>query len=154
MRLFRVVAFVSLLGAGFFGAWPVGGAVPSAAYAQVLTVAVDDSTAVGIVKDAFRAGDVEALLDGAGDRVDIAIFGHGASYSRAQAALVLVDFFRKHPPDSVEFEEEVVAEDRRSVIGRYWEAGDAEPVAVFVRLHARGDGWQLRAIRIERDLRY
>jgi hypothetical protein len=50
----------------------------------------------------------------------------------------------------VSFEQEVLAEDRRSMIGQYWVAnGDSDPVAVFVRLRARGPRWQLRSIRIE-----
>lgn len=118
--------------------------------AATVAYAQQDSTALVEVERAFRSGNVDALLDGAAERVDVVIFGKGASYSRAQAGLVLLDFFRRHPPRNVAFEQQVLAEDRRSMIGQYWIAGGEEPMAVFVRLRARGDEWQVRAIRIER----
>lgn len=119
-----VVALLLLL--GFGTAWlPAGTAV---AYAQ------QDSVALAEVEAAFRRADVEALLDGSSERVDVVIFGKGASYSRAQAALVLLDFFRRNPPRDVAFEQQVLAEDRRSMIGYYWIVGGAEPMAVSVRL--------------------
>lgn len=123
------------------------GALAPTAYAQA------DTSALGYVETAFRDGNVGALMDRAGDRVDLIIFGQGASYSRAQAALVLLDFFRQHPPRSVRFEEEVVAEDRRSVIGQYWAAGGSDPVDIFIRLWDRNGNWEVRAVRIERRSR-
>lgn len=140
MRTVGTVVLVLFLSLGT--AWLPAGS--GAAYAQ------QDSTALVEVESAFRTADVEALLDGSAERVDVVIFGQGASYSRAQAALVLLDFFRRNPPSDVAFEQQVLAEDRRSMIGHYWIAGDGEPMAVSVRLRARGDDWQVRAIRIER----
>lgn len=105
---------------------------------------------LGQVQRAFQSADVEALLYGAAERVDVVIFGKGASYSRAQASLVLLDFFRRNPPRDVAFEQQVLAEDRRSMIGYYWGADGAEPMAISVRMRARGEGWQVRSIRIER----
>lgn len=135
-----VVALLLFLGLGT--AWlPAGSSV---AHAQ------QDSTVLVQVEDAFRSADVESLLDGAAERVDVVIFGKGTSYSRAQATLVLLDFFRRNPPRNVAFEQQVLAEDRRSMIGHYWIADGGEPMAVSVRLRARDEGWQVRAIRIER----
>lgn len=150
MRTLSSTVLVLLLTAGLVTGWPMAGPAHGAAYAQVPPVP-SDSTALDRVEDAFRAGSADALLDGAADRLDVIIFGKGASYSRAQARLVLSDFFRRNPPGRVSFEQEVLAEDRRSVIGQYWVAEDhAEPISVFVRLWARGSRWQLRSIRIER----
>ncbi len=144
-----VLAFVLTL--SLLAGWPLAGPMHGVAHAQTAPIALD-STMLDRVEHAFRSGNVETLLDGAADRLDVIIFGKGASYSRAQAALVLTDFFRRNPPGKVSFEQEVLAEDRRSMIGQYWVAeGDAEPVSVFVRLRARGARWQLRSIRIERD---
>lgn len=112
-----------------------------------------DPTMVLRIESAFRASDAGALLAEAADPLDLAIFGYGASYSRSQAALVLADFFRRFPPATVRFEEEVVAEDRRSVIGQYREAGATEAAAVFVRLRARDGRWEIRSIRIDRGRR-
>lgn len=114
------------------------------------SVTPPDSTVLLRIEAAFRSGNPAALLVDAAEPVDLAIFGQGASYTRSQAALVLLDFFRRHPPAQVAFEEEVVSEDRRSVIGTYREASTAEPAAVFVRLRARGGRWEIRSIRIER----
>lgn len=122
--------------------WPSAGS--SVAHAQ------QDSTVLTQVESAFRAGDVDALLTDAAGRVDIVIFGKGTSYSLAQARLVLRDFFRRNPPRRVVFEQQVLADDRRSVVGQYWMASGSKPVAVSVRLRFRDEGWQVRAVRIER----
>lgn len=145
--LSALLAFVLTL--SLAAGWPLAGPAAGAAYAQAAPAA-SDSTTLARVERAFRSGNVNNLLDGAADRLDVIIFGKGASYSRAQAALVLTDFFRRNPPGRVAFEQEVLAEDRRSMIGQYWVAeGNGEPVSVFVRLRARGPRWQLRSIRIE-----
>lgn len=145
--LSALLAFVLTL--SLAAGWPLAGPAAGAAYAQAAPAA-SDSTTLAQVERAFRSGNVNNLLDGAADRLDVIIFGKGASYSRAQAALVLTDFFRRNPPGRVAFEQEVLAEDRRSMIGQYWVAeGNGEPVSVFVRLRARGPRWQLRSIRIE-----
>jgi hypothetical protein len=149
MRRLASTVLVLLLALGSPAGW--SGSAHGAAYAQ--SPPPSDSTAFDWVERAFRTTRVDVLLDGAADRLDVIIFGKGASYSKAQAALVLQDFFRRHPPARVAFEQEVLAEDRRSMIGEYWVAEDhAEPISVFVRLHARDSGWQLRSIRIERSI--
>ena len=144
-----LLAFLLVVGTAAGG--PLVGTAQGAAYAQAPPAAAD-STTLGWVETAFRAGDAGALLHGSADRLDVIIFGKGASYSRAQARQVLSEFFRRHPPGRVSFEQEVLAEDRRSVIGEYWVAGDhAGPISVFVRLRARDSGWQLRSVRIEQS---
>lgn len=146
MRPLYSAVFALVLTFALLAGSPMLGPDAGVAYAQT----TPDSTTLVRVERAFRSGDVESLLDGAADRLDIIIFGKGASYSRAQAALVLSDFFRRNPPGRVSFEQEVLAEDRRSMIGKYWASnGHTDPVAVFVRLRARGPRWQLRSIRIE-----
>lgn len=140
MRTFVRAVVTLLLVLGLGTGWPASGA----AYAQ------QDSTVLAQIESAFRMGDVPSLLDGAADRVDVVIFGKGATYSRDQATLVLADFFRRYPPRNVAFEQQVLADDRRSVVGHYWVASGDDPVAVSVRLRARQDGWQVRAVRIER----
>ncbi len=135
-----MVALLLFLGLG--SGWPLAGA--SVAYAQ------QDSTVLAQIETAFRSGDVEALLDGAAERVDVVIFGKGASYSRDQATLVLIDFFRRNPPRNVAFEQQVLADDRRSMVGHYRVASGGAPIAVSVRLRERRGAWQVRAVRIER----
>ena len=141
MRLFTTAVVALLLFIGLGSGWPVGGA--SVAYAQ------QDSTVLAQIEHAFRSSDVEALLSRAANRVDVVIFGKGASYSREQATLVLLDFFRRNPPRRVIFEQQVLADDRRSMVGHYQIAGGEEPVSISVRLRERGGEWQVRAVRIE-----
>lgn len=129
-----------------------------AAHAQRLLTSTGGSVAgdtlvLDRIEASFRAGDAGALMASAGEPIDLAIFGHGASYSRSQAVLVLLDFFRRHPPEEVSFQEEVVGEDRRSVVGQYREVGSEEASAIFVRLRARAGRWEIRSIRIERSSR-
>ena len=146
MRPLFTAVFALVLTFALLAGSPLPGSEVGVAHAQTAT----DSTNLVRFERAFRSGDVESLLDGAAERLDVIIFGKGASYSRNQAALVLSDFFRRNPPSRVAFEQEVLAEDRRSMIGQYWVAnGHADPVSVFVRLRARGPRWQLRSIRIE-----
>ncbi len=148
MRTLGSTVLALLLALSLFGGVPSAGTGSGGAYAQA------DSTALLRIEQAFRAADARMLLEGSANRVDLVIFGKGASYSRAQAELVLGDFFRRYPPKQVVFEQEVLAEDRRSMIGRYWVIdGGAKPIGVSVRLRARGSGWQLRAIRIDRGSR-
>jgi hypothetical protein len=134
---------------------PVPGTFGTALAQQVRTSITPtsplDSTVSSRVEAAFRSGNPALILADAADPIDLAIFGHGASYTKSQAAVVLLDFFRRHPPAQVSFEDEVVSENRRSVIGTYLEVGAAEPAAVFVRLRARGNRWEIRSIRIERN---
>ncbi len=134
-----------VLAVGLFVGAPYVGSSSGVALAQ------PDSTSLLQIERAFRFADPEVLLDGATDRVDVIIFGQGASYSRAQAVLVLEDFFRRYPPRQVVFEQEVLAEDRRSMIGRYWVVGGGEePIGVSIRFRTNETGWQLRGIRVSR----
>lgn len=110
-----------------------------------------DSLALARIEAGFKAGNPGILLTDAADPIDIAIYGHGASYSRSQAALVLLDFFRRHPPEQVTIREEVAAEDRRSVIGHYYAVGAREPASIFVRMRMRDGRWEVRSIRIEQQ---
>lgn len=136
---------------GYFLALSLLVGVPYAEAGAGVVLAQSDSTDLLSIERAFRAADAAVLLDGSTDRVDIIIFGQGASYSRAQGVQVLGDFFRRYPPRQVVFEQEILAEDRRSMIGRYWVAdGGEEPIGVSVRLRANGPRWQLREIRINR----
>lgn len=146
MRMLPSAFGLALLATGLASA-------PLAQPARFVAVVPPDTTVLHRVEAAFRAGDAAALLADAAEPLDLAIYGQGASYTRSQAALVLHDFFRRYPPEEVRLEEEVVSEDRRSLVGHYREAGALQPAAVFVRLRARDGRWEIRSIRIERARR-
>jgi len=107
----------------------------------------------GIVQDlgsAFSAGDAQALLDRAADRVEISLFGTRTYYSRAQALYVLRDFFKKHPPRRFESDEIAEAGTTYFVTGRYWHTRTDQPLQMYVRVTTEGDGWHLQEVRVER----
>jgi hypothetical protein len=112
-----------------------------------------DSTVLLRIGHAFGAANVDSLLVDAADRIDLVIFGRGALCSRTQAAFVMQDFFRKHPPERASFQEQAHSEDSRSVIGTYWPEGAPSPIHIFVRLRELDDRWEIRSIRIERPTR-
>jgi hypothetical protein len=147
-RLLIVLGLIALLAAP--GPGDRGEAQAQRSLFRAAVGAAMDTLIVEHIESSFRAGNPAVLLAHAAEPLDVAIYGHGASYSRSQAALVLMDFFRRHPPAAVTFREEVASENRRSIVGHYQEAGSAEPSAVFVRLRARDGRWEIRSIRIER----
>jgi len=147
-HLLGTLALLALLAAPTFGGQ--GDALAQRPALRAVTGAATDSVVLARIEAGFEAGNPALLLAHAAEPVDIAIFGHGASYSRSQAALVLLDFFRRHPPADVSFRDEVASTNRRSVVGTYEEAGSGESSAVFIRLRARDGQWEVRSIRIER----
>ncbi len=98
---------------------------------------------------AFVDGDAHALLDGAADRVELALPGRSKLYSRAQATYVLQDFFRQFPPDRFEIDREAKLEDSWIASGTYWHRQDEVPFKVYVRMRRKGDRWELREMHIE-----
>jgi len=50
------------------------------------------------MKGALKSGDASALAKQLNQQVDVTINGTQASYSKAQAEIVLRDFFRDNPP--------------------------------------------------------
>jgi hypothetical protein len=105
------------------------------------------------IREALRRGDAQALLAVAAERVEIALLGRSTLYSRSQATYVLQDFFRHYPPKRF-----VLINDSRAggswfAVGRYEVQGGDQPLDVYLRLRARGGGWELREVRIEQRRR-
>ncbi len=108
---------------------------------------------IGEVVTALQEGDSDALLHRATRRVEIVLLGQSARYSRGQAALVLADFFRRHPARRVHLAERAVADEGRAALGRYWPDDGAGPFSLYVGFRTDGaDAWQLDVIRIERAM--
>jgi hypothetical protein len=147
-RLFTFFALLGLLLAPPLG--DQGAASAQHSLLRAVTSAASDTLVLDRIESGFRTGNPAVLLIDAAEPIDLAIYGHGASFSRSQAALVLLDFFRRYPPGEVSFREEVSAANRRSIVGQYREAGATEASAIFVRMRARNDRWEIRSIRIER----
>jgi hypothetical protein len=105
---------------------------------------------VARVVAALEAGDAEALLTEAGDRLELVLFERGGLFSRGQAALVLDGFFRRHPPARVVLAEQSLTDEERAAIGRYWTRTGEPPLRVYFRFRPDGRAWSLDAVRIER----
>ena len=101
------------------------------------------------IEKALAAGSAEGVLASAGRQVEVRIFGKGTLYSKAQALFVLADFLKQHPPARFTFTEYAASDDRRIAFGSYWEEGRERSYAVYVNLRQRGDGWELRELRVE-----
>ena len=118
--------------------------------AAALALAGGPDDALARVESGLREADAERVLDGAEARVEVMLFGQGGMYRHGQAAQVLRDFFRRHPPQRVAFGELATSDDGRAAMGRYWTLDGGAPLALRV-LHRRdGDAWRLASLRIDR----
>ena len=101
------------------------------------------------VETGMEAADASAVLEDAGTRVEIVLFGQGGVFRQAQAGHVLRDFFRRHPPDRVEFSEPSSSDDGQTATGRYYTRAGGAPLSVRVMLRGAGSEWELASIRID-----
>lgn len=105
------------------------------------------------VQEAFAAGDANALLGEAADRLEIALMGQSKLYSRAQATYVMEDFFRRYPPEQFTLQNDSQGGGNWFATGQYHYKHTEQPLHVYVRLHRKGEQWELREVRIERRQR-
>jgi hypothetical protein len=110
----------------------------------------DEDGPVARVVAALEAGDADALLTEAGERIEIVLFERGGLFSRGQAELVLGGFFRRHPAERVVLAEQSLTDEERAAMGRYFTRSGEAPLRVYVRFRPNGEEWSLDAVRIER----
>ena len=120
-------------------------AVLSLATAPVLA----QETALSQVQEAFAAGNADAVLAGAADRVEIALLGQSKLYSRAQATYVMEDFFRRYPPEAFTLHNDAREDGNWFATGRYQYKHAEQPLYVYVRLRLKGQQWELLEVRVE-----
>ncbi len=111
--------------------------------------ALAQQAALDQVQEAFSAGDADALLGEAADRVEIALLGRSKLYSRAQATYVMEDFFRRYPPETFTLHNNAQDDGNWFATGRYQYQHAEQPLQVYLRLHLKDKQWQLREVRIE-----
>lgn len=109
----------------------------------------EDEAPLAQIQAAFAAGDAQALLQHGAMRVEVALFGAGKLYSRAQAQVVMQDFFVQHPPTRFAFREHTRTDHGFFARGEYGSARVDPPLLVYVRLRVQEDRWELREILIE-----
>ncbi len=106
------------------------------------------------VEQAFASGDAQALVQQAGNRVEVSLLGTTTLYSRSQAQYVLQEFFRQYPPRAFTLERVSTTEGSTFADGDYYYEHEERPLRVFLRLHpASGQRWEIREIRIEERFR-
>jgi hypothetical protein len=101
------------------------------------------------LREAFVAGDANALLREASDRIEIALLGRSKLYSKAQATYVLQDFFRRYPPEAFTLQPNEPEAGNWFTTGRYRYRHAEQPLQVYVRFLQKGTQWELREVRIE-----
>ena len=97
---------------------------------------------------ALQTGDAEAVLDEAADRLEIDLIGRRKLYSRAQAAYVLREFFRRYPPTAFVFEHDSQAEGNWFAAGTLHVRRGEGPLHVYVRLREQDEGWVLHELSL------
>jgi len=127
---------------GMLGMVLAGSVVAAPARAQQME-------ALGRLREAFVAGDANALLRDASDRVEIALLGRSKLYSKAQGTYVLQDFFRRYPPQDFTLQHNEPEAGNWFTTGRYRYKHAEQPLQVYVRFRQKGAQWELREVRIE-----
>lgn len=113
-----------------------------------MTQTMDDP--LSRVETGMEEGDPVTVLADARGRVEVVLFGEGGMYRRAQATHVLRDFFRRHPPSRMEFQDRTSSDDGQTAIGSYETESGGTPLSVRVLHRETADGWELVSIRIDR----
>lgn len=104
------------------------------------------------VERAFGHGDSQLLADVSADRVEITLFGTSTLFSRGQALYVLNDFFQQYPPRRCSFREATRTDGSWFAAGRYWYGTSDTPLRVYVGLRDQGTAWEMREIRIDKEV--
>ncbi|GIV61261.1 MAG: hypothetical protein KatS3mg044_0127 [Rhodothermaceae bacterium] len=106
-----------------------------------------------VLEEAFGRGDVEALIERAAPRVEIAFFEPSRPYSQGQARYVLKMFFRDYPPRRFRLRDSYRTHNGWLAEGDYWYGRQREPLRVYLRLQRRGARWELREILVEEGVK-
>jgi hypothetical protein len=131
------------------GWWIVGVSAVLLAAGPVGPTLAQTPNGIEKVQDAFADGDAYALLGGASDRVEIALLGRSRLYSRQQAVHVMLDFFRRYPPEGFTLQSQDREEGSWFATGLYRHRHAEHPLQVYLRLRLRDDRWELREVRVE-----
>ena len=87
---------------------------------------------------------MEGMMQQAGERLEVGLFGAARLFSRDQAEHVLEGFFRDHPPTRLTFREFVATESAWFGAAEYLRLDGREPLRVYARYRRTVGGWVLR----------
>ena len=88
------------------------------------------------VKDigtALKAGSSKELIKFCNQTVEIKINGESSNYSKAQAEVILKDFFSKNPPKNFVYIHQGASQGLKYTIGRYTHENGAFRVVMFIK---------------------
>lgn len=88
------------------------------------------------VKDigtALKAGSSKELIKFCNQTIEIKINGESSNYSKAQAEVILRDFFSKNPPKSFAYIHQGASQGLKYTIGRYSYEKGAYRVVMFIK---------------------
>ena len=88
------------------------------------------------VKDigtALKTGSSKELIKFCNQTVEIKIDGESSNYSRAQAEVILRDFFSKNPPTDFSYIHQGASQGLKYTIGRYAHENGAYRVVMFIK---------------------
>jgi hypothetical protein len=118
---------------------------------MVLSIAASAQTEIFVpMKDALKAGSAKELVKHFNESVDIDLDGDERTFSKAQAELILRDFFKKHPVTDFS-----ILHDGSSrgglqyAIGRY--VSSAESYNVLIRVKEVGNVHLIHEIKFRKE---
>ncbi len=89
--------------------------------------------AVKDIGTALKAGSSKELIKFCNQTVEIKINGESSNYSKAQAEVVLRDFFSKNPPTNFTYIHQGASQGLKYTIGRYTHDSGAYRVVMFIK---------------------
>ncbi|WP_462253971.1 DUF4783 domain-containing protein [Ekhidna sp.] len=89
--------------------------------------------AVKDIGTALKAGSSKELIKFCNQTVEIKINGESSNYSKAQAEVVLRDFFSKNPPTNFTYIHQGASQGLKYTIGRYTHDNGAYRVVMFIK---------------------
>ncbi|MFK7954100.1 MAG: DUF4783 domain-containing protein [Ekhidna sp.] len=101
-------------------------------FSLLLSQGSEDAT-IRDIGTALSAGSSKELINFCNKTVEIKINGESSNYSKAQAEVVLKDFFRKNAPKEFNYIHQGTSEGLKYTIGKYTHEGGAFRVVMFIK---------------------
>ncbi|MDR3134392.1 MAG: DUF4783 domain-containing protein [Prevotellaceae bacterium] len=110
----------------------------------------DHQASFDAIEKCVRAGDAEALSAWFLNTVECSLLGEENNYSKAQATMVLKDFFEKYPPAKFAFKHSSHKRTVKYAIGLLQTKNNDE-LRVTILIKEQNEGLAVQQLRIERD---
>ncbi len=118
------------------------GMMPEITHGQTDTLNV-----IGIL-EYLSNGDEKALVNYAGDYLELALLEQPRRYTRSQALYVLQDFFRQYSPRKFELDHSMTQGEEWWLIGHYSVRNERAPLRIYLRFGGSFPMYRLIAIQV------